>query len=91
MGVKRLVIDSVMTLAIYFQNEDERKKGFLKLIDNIIARVFRDPVQNLSAEEKNVRRPGLPVEISKFWLQIAHFSSTYLDMPCRTLRFSLKI
>ncbi len=35
MGVKRVVIDSVMPVAIFFQNDDERKKGFLKLIDNI--------------------------------------------------------
>jgi len=34
-GAKRVVIDSIMPLALYFPNEDERKKGFLKLIDNI--------------------------------------------------------
>jgi KaiC/GvpD/RAD55 family RecA-like ATPase len=34
-GVKRLVIDSIMPIALYFPNEDERKKGFLKLIDNV--------------------------------------------------------
>lgn len=35
MGVKRVVIDSIMPVAIYFKEDDERKKGFLKLIDNI--------------------------------------------------------
>ena len=34
-GVKRVVIDSVMPIALYFPNQDERKKGFLKLIDNM--------------------------------------------------------
>lgn len=34
-GIKRVVIDSIMPVAIYFKEEGERKKGFLKLIDNI--------------------------------------------------------
>lgn len=34
-GVKRVVIDSVMPIALFFPSEDERRKGFLKLIDNI--------------------------------------------------------
>ncbi len=34
-GVKRVVIDSIMPIALHFPNEDERKKGFLKLIDNM--------------------------------------------------------
>jgi len=34
-GVKRVVIDSVMPIALYFKGEDERKKGFLKFIDNL--------------------------------------------------------
>jgi len=34
-GAKRLVIDSVMPIALFFKDEDERKKGFLKLIENI--------------------------------------------------------
>jgi len=34
-GAKRVVIDSIMPLALYFPNDEERKKGFLKLIDNI--------------------------------------------------------
>ena len=35
MDIKRVVIDSVMPIALHFPAEDERKKGFLKLIDNI--------------------------------------------------------
>lgn len=35
LGIRRVVIDSVMPLALHFPNEDERKKGFLKLVDNI--------------------------------------------------------
>lgn len=34
-GARRVVIDSIMPLALYFHDDDERKKGFLKLIDNI--------------------------------------------------------
>jgi circadian clock protein KaiC len=34
-GARRVVIDSIMPVALYFKDEDERKKGFLKLIDNI--------------------------------------------------------
>lgn len=35
MDIKRVVIDSIMPIALHFPDEDERKKGFLKLIDNI--------------------------------------------------------
>lgn len=34
-GVKRVVIDSIMPVALFFPTDDERKKGLLKLIDNI--------------------------------------------------------
>lgn len=34
-GVKRVVIDSIMPIALYFKNDDERKKGFLKFISNV--------------------------------------------------------
>lgn len=34
-GVRRVVIDSIMPIALFFPNQDERRKGFLKLIDNI--------------------------------------------------------
>ncbi len=34
-GVKRVVIDSIMPISLYFPSSDERKKGFLKLIDNV--------------------------------------------------------
>jgi circadian clock protein KaiC len=35
MGIKRVVIDSIMPLAVYFKDDDERKKGFLKLMINL--------------------------------------------------------
>jgi KaiC/GvpD/RAD55 family RecA-like ATPase len=35
MGIERLVIDSIMPLALLFSNSDERKKGFLDIIQNI--------------------------------------------------------
>jgi len=34
-GVKRVVIDSMMPIALFFSGVDERKKGFLKLMDNV--------------------------------------------------------
>ncbi len=34
-GVRRVVIDSVMPVALFFNNDDERKKGFIKLMENI--------------------------------------------------------
>ncbi|MDD5340706.1 MAG: ATPase domain-containing protein [Candidatus ainarchaeum sp.] len=34
-NVKRVVIDSVMPIALFFPTEDERKKGLLKLLENI--------------------------------------------------------
>lgn len=35
MGIERVVIDSIMPIALLFQSDDERQKGFLKLIENI--------------------------------------------------------
>lgn len=35
MGVSRLVIDSIMPIALLFSEEDERKKGFLGIVNNI--------------------------------------------------------
>jgi KaiC/GvpD/RAD55 family RecA-like ATPase len=35
LGIERVVIDSIMPVALLFNGEDERKRGFLKLIDNI--------------------------------------------------------
>jgi circadian clock protein KaiC len=35
MGVTRLVIDSIMPIALLFSNEDDRKKGFLQVINNV--------------------------------------------------------
>ena len=34
-NVKRVVVDSIMPIALFFKTDEERKKGFLKLIDNI--------------------------------------------------------
>lgn len=34
-GAKRVVIDSIMPIALYYKSDDERKKGFLRLIDSI--------------------------------------------------------
>ncbi len=34
-GAKKVVIDSIMPVALYYKDEEERKKGFLELVDNI--------------------------------------------------------
>ena len=34
-GARRVVVDSIMPVALFFKDPDERKKGFLKLVDNI--------------------------------------------------------
>lgn len=34
-GVRRVVIDSIMPIALFFHGDDERKKGFLKFIENL--------------------------------------------------------
>lgn len=35
MDIERVVLDSIMPIALLFQNDDERKKGFLKFIENV--------------------------------------------------------
>ncbi|MEK6981781.1 MAG: ATPase domain-containing protein [Candidatus Micrarchaeota archaeon] len=34
-GIKRVVIDSILPLALHFQTDDERKKNFIKFIDGL--------------------------------------------------------
>lgn len=34
-GTKRVVIDSIMPIALFFKSDDERRKGFLKFIENL--------------------------------------------------------
>ncbi len=34
-GVKRVVIDSIMPVALFFHGEEEREKGFLRFIENL--------------------------------------------------------
>ncbi|MBI5223260.1 hypothetical protein HY990_02465 [Candidatus Micrarchaeota archaeon] len=34
-GAKRVVIDSIMPVALYFANDDDRKRGFVKFIENL--------------------------------------------------------
>ena len=35
MGVERMVVDSIMPIALLFHGEDERKKGFINVFENI--------------------------------------------------------
>lgn len=34
-GTKRVVIDSIMPIALFFKGDDDRRKGFLKFIENL--------------------------------------------------------
>jgi KaiC/GvpD/RAD55 family RecA-like ATPase len=34
-GIKRVVVDSIMPVALHFKEEDERKRGLLKFIENV--------------------------------------------------------
>lgn len=73
-GVKRAVVDSIMPLAMYFKNEDDRKKGFLKLIDNI--RRWETTTLVISEDTKPGGFEDLPItryEIESFtdgWINI---------------------
>jgi circadian clock protein KaiC len=57
-GVKRVVIDSVMPIALFFQGEDERKKGFLKFMENL--RKWRATIMVLSEDVTVVESEHVP-------------------------------
>jgi len=57
-GIKRVVIDSVMPIALFFPDEEERKKGFLKLIDNI--RKWGTTTMMVAEDTKSAERSTLP-------------------------------
>ncbi|MFH1394448.1 MAG: ATPase domain-containing protein [Candidatus Micrarchaeota archaeon] len=75
-GVKRAVVDSVMPVALFFPSEDERKKGFLKLIDNI--RKWGTTTLIVSEDTKPQGKEVLPnttYEIESFtdgWINLAY-------------------
>lgn len=57
-GVKRVVIDSIMPVALYFKTDEERKNGFLKLVDNI--RKWGTTTFILSEGTKSIDPTSLP-------------------------------
>jgi len=75
-GAKRVVIDSVMPIALQFHNEDERKKGFLKFIENI--RKWETTTLIVSEDttpEANWEMPTSIYGIEKFtdgWIDISY-------------------
>lgn len=76
-GVKRVVIDSVMPIALFFPDEHERKKGFLKLIDNI--RKWGTTTLMLAENIESAGRESLPnsaYRIESFtdgWINLHHY------------------
>ncbi len=72
-GVKRVVIDSIMPIALYFKNDEERRTGFLKFIDNL--RKWNTTTIIVSEDMKNhpVSRPGSEYAIESFtdgWINL---------------------
>ena len=64
-GVRRVVIDSIMPIALFFQGDDERKRGFLKFIENL--RKWRTTLLILSeditaSESEHVPNTGYGIE-----------------------------
>ncbi len=76
-GVKRVAIDSTMPIALFFPNEHERKKGFLKLIDNI--RKWKTTTLMLAENIESAGRESLPnsaYRIESFtdgWINLHHY------------------
>jgi KaiC/GvpD/RAD55 family RecA-like ATPase len=76
-GVKRVVIDSIMPIALFFPDEHERKKGFLKLIDNI--RKWKTTTLILAENIESAGRESLPnsaYRIESFtdgWINLHHY------------------
>lgn len=58
MGVTRLVIDSIMPIALLFSNDDDRKKGFLQVINNI--RKWKTTTMIVSEEQLSHPGASLP-------------------------------
>jgi len=75
-GVKRVVIDSIMPIALFFPDEEERKKGFLKLIDNV--RKWGVTTMIVAETTQAVTKGGLPKSsygIESFtdgWINLHH-------------------
>jgi KaiC/GvpD/RAD55 family RecA-like ATPase len=57
-GAKRVVIDSIMPIALFFHNDDERKKGFLKFIENL--RKWNVTIMIVSEDLKMSDQQGSP-------------------------------
>ena len=76
-GVKRVVIDSIMPIALFFPNEDERKKGFLKLMDNV--RKWKTTTLVVAENIESAGRESLPnsaYRIESFtdgWINLHHY------------------
>jgi KaiC/GvpD/RAD55 family RecA-like ATPase len=73
-GTKRVVIDSIMPIALYFKGDEERKKGFLKFIENL--RKWNVTALIVSEDTKIAHagaRPGSEFGIESFtdgWINI---------------------
>ncbi len=57
-GARRVVIDSIMPIALYYHQDDERKKGFLKFIENL--RKWNVTIMIISEDLKVTDQQGSP-------------------------------
>ncbi len=79
-GARRVVIDSIMPIALFFPNDEERKKGFLKFIDNI--RKWGTTTLIVSEDTSSVAGEALPETkygIETFTDAWIHVYSVYSD------------
>ncbi len=76
-NVKRVVIDSVMPIALFFPSDDERKKGLLKLMENI--RKWKVTTM-LVSEDLKATQPG---EVPNSLYGIESYSDGWVNLSYR--------
>jgi len=86
-GVKRVVIDSIMPIALYFKNDEERRTGFLKFIENL--RKWNTTTLIVSEDMKNhpVSRPGSEYSIESFTDGWVNLFFRYDDRNMERMRY----
>lgn len=76
-GAKRVVIDSIMPIGLYFHSDDERKKGFLKLIENI----RKWNATTLIVSEDTATEAGWEIPCSDYGIE--KFTDGWMDLSYR--------
>ncbi len=83
-NVKRVVIDSVMPIALFFPTEDERKKGLLKLLENI--RKWKVTTL-LVSEDLKATQPG---EVPNSLYGIESYSDGWVNLSYRYDEYAME-